>query len=347
MHLIVPHLFPPEHFLQAAVQGLRLPALETLVARGRRSAPPAVGLEGALCCAWGIARQRDWPWAALSREVDGGISDQAYWLRVDPVHLRIQRDRVILLGSELLNLPAEESAVLCADLHTHFGDAFHPLPLQPGRWYWRLDRDPQMETTPPSLAVGRSVETLLPGGPGAAQWRALLNEIQMLLARHPVNQQREARNLPVINSVWIWGGGHVAPAALNSSPFYCQDDHLRAIARHLGMATLAWTDKATELAPNALVLLDQLQVFGQYGDVLGWRAAAKELDETWLAALIRSGAAIQIEDPANGGVLDFQSQDRWKFWRRRRPLAIPQESLRVKPPPEAAAVDEFGNSLGK
>jgi len=136
MHLIVPYLFPSAHFLQAALQDLRLPALETLVARGRQESSSPVGLEGALCRAWGIEQQRDWPWAPLSLRVDGGTPDHAYWLRTDPVHIRIQQDRLILLGSELLELHPEEAATLCADLHDHFGEAFHPLPLQPERWHW-------------------------------------------------------------------------------------------------------------------------------------------------------------------------------------------------------------------
>lgn len=343
MHLIVPYLFPSAHFLQAALQDLRLPALETLVARGRQHSSSAMGLEGALCRAWGVEQQRDWPWAPLSLPVDDGTLDQAHWLRTDPVHIRIQQDRLILLGSELLELHPEEAAALCTDLHAHFGEAFHPLPLQPERWYWRMEQDPQMETTPLSLAVGRPIDTLLPRGSDAMKWRTLLNEIQMLLFNHPVNQQREARNLPMINSVWLWGGGCASPAVSVSGQFYCPDAHLRSVAQQLGMPTPAWTGRPEELDSDGLVLLNQLQAFGQYGDVLGWRAAAKELDELWLAPLIRSGVALRIEDPVTGNALDFSPRNRWKFWRRRQPLAAPEELLALAQPPGAPTVDEFGN----
>ncbi|HYP67722.1 MAG TPA: hypothetical protein VEP67_05650 [Thiobacillaceae bacterium] len=348
MHLIVPHLFPPAHFLQAALQDLRLPALETLVARGRQTGVAAVGLEGALFRAWGIAQQQDWPWASHSLCVDGGSPDQAYWLRVDPVHLRIQRDRLILLGSELLNLQPAEASALCADLHAHFGVAFHPLPLRPDRWYWRMEQAPQLETTPLSVAIGRPIDTMLPNGHDAKKWRALLNEIQMLLTNHPINQQRDAHNLPLINSVWLWGGGRISQAAASvSRPFYCADSHLRSIAQRLGLRTSAWPDRPAELDPDGLVLLNQLQSSGQYGDVLSWRAAARELDSTWLAPLIRSRVLLHIEDPAAGTALDFSPGDRWKFWRGRQPLAAPYEPIALAPPTETAAVDQFGNTLGK
>ncbi|MGA7951255.1 MAG: hypothetical protein WCA45_14000 [Thiobacillaceae bacterium] len=347
MHLIVPYLLPPEHFLQVAAQDLRLPALETMIARGRRDSSSPVGLEGALCRAWGIDRQSDWPWAALSLGADGGTAEQSYWLRTDPVHIRIQRDRPIVLGSDLLDLQPEEAAALCADLHVYFGEAFHPLPLQPDRWYWRMEQDPQMNTTPLSLAVGRPIDTLLPHGPDAMKWRTLLNEIQMLLFNHPINQQREARNLPMINSVWLWGGGHASPVASVLNRFYCPDGHLRSVAQQLGMLTPPWTGQPDELDSDALVLLNQLQPFGQYGDILGWRAAAKELDEMWLARLIRSGVAMRLEDPVTGNSLDFNPRDRWKFWRRLKPLAVPGETLALSQPPATANVDEFGNVLGK
>lgn len=343
MHLIVPHLFPPEHFVHAALQGLRLPALETLVARGRQTSTSAMGLEGALCRAWGISQQQDWPWAPLSMLVDGGIPDTSYWLRTDPVHIRIQRDRLILLGSELLELNAKEAAELCADLHDHFGGAFDPLPLQPDRWYWRMEPDPQIETTALSLAAGRAIDTLLPRGTNAKKWRVLLNEIQMLLASHPVNQRREAQGLPMINSVWAWGGGRASPAVCVSNRFYCSDEHLRSVAQLLGVPSSVCTGQPEELDPDGLVLLNQLQPYGRYGDVLGWRTAARELDGSWLAPLIRRGIVLRIEDPITGNALDFSPHDRWKLWRRLKPLAAAEEPLALPQPSHASTVDEFGN----
>ena len=34
-----------------------------------------------------------------------------------------------------------------------------------------------------------------------------MNEAQMILHTHPVNAEREARGMPAVNSVWLWGGG--------------------------------------------------------------------------------------------------------------------------------------------
>ena len=42
---------------------------------------------------------------------------------------------------------------------------------------------------------------------------ALLNEAQMVLHAHPVNEAREARGEPAVNSLWLWGAGRAARRA--------------------------------------------------------------------------------------------------------------------------------------
>lgn len=346
MHLIVPYLFPSAKFLQAVLQDLRLPALETLVARGRRHTQTPQGIEGALCRAWGIEKQTDWPWAAMSLVAEGGSADQGYWLRADPVHIRIQSDKLILLGNELLNISPSEAATLSADLNAHFGDEFKLRPLQPGRWYWNFNRDPEIETTPLSLAAGRHIDPLLPNGKDALKWRALLNEIQMLLFSHPINQEREARGLPSINSIWLWGGGRASEPASFNNRFYCADIHIISVAKHLGIQTQAWSGKLGEIDADGLALVSLLHTEGQYGDVLGWRETMKKMDAEWFSRLTNPGTALKIEDPMSGTVLDYAASDGWKIWRRAKPLTTQTQVHPIAPLPASSNVDEFGNCLG-
>jgi hypothetical protein len=347
MHLIIPHLFPSPDLLQVALQDLRLPSLETLVARGRLSTSAAPGVEGTLCRAWGIERQTDWPWAAASFLAEGRTPERAYWLRCDPVHMRIQGNRLILIGNESINVTQAEAEALCTDLKAHFGETFQPQAPHPGRWYCRLDNDPHIETTLLSLATGQHIDPLLPQGPEALKWRALLNEAQMLLFSHPVNQEREAHNLPVINSIWLWGGGRMSQATSVSRQFYCTDSHLRSIANGVGVEAPPWSGKFDEIGSDGLALLTQLEMDWQCGDVLGWREALKQFDATWLSVLVKSGTRLKIEDPLSGSVLQYAPSDRWKLWRRTKPLATSGQMEPVAPPSSAPSVDEFGNTLGK
>ncbi|MFP5400806.1 MAG: hypothetical protein ACLGH1_02490, partial [Gammaproteobacteria bacterium] len=176
---IVPHLFPSRRLLEVAAQGLRLPALETLLARGRLAEAPAEGLEAALCQALGVVRQRDWPVAPLTLAGAGESPGDAWWLRADPVHLQVMRDRIVLTGVAALS--REEAETLAQVIAAHFGDDFAPRPVHPQRWLLRCVDAPDLFTTPLSFAVGRDIDPLLPRGGDALRFRSRLNELQMLL----------------------------------------------------------------------------------------------------------------------------------------------------------------------
>jgi hypothetical protein len=147
MLFLVPHLFPSTPLLEAA-QDLRVPALETLLGRGSHQACPAEGVEAALCEALGITRQQDWPLAPITLVADGGIAGDAYWLRADPVHLRVMRDRIMLAGSESTELSRQEADALTDAIRQHFGADLNPLPLHPQRWYLRFPQEPRLTCTP-------------------------------------------------------------------------------------------------------------------------------------------------------------------------------------------------------
>lgn len=211
MLLLVPHLFPSQRLLDAVGGNLHLPALQTLLTRGRRRTDPADGTLAALCTAYGIARQQDWPLAPITLEADRGAAEDGYWLRADPVHLRVMRDRIVLLAGDEISLSQGEADALAAAVAAHFGTELSPLPVRPHRWYLRLPSAPVLTTTPLGAAVGADVDPLLPQGRDAMRFRSHLNEVQMLLHEHPLNLQREARGELPINSLWLWGGGTRPP----------------------------------------------------------------------------------------------------------------------------------------
>jgi hypothetical protein len=328
MLCLVPHLFPSARLLGTAAQDLRLPALEFLLARGTRLPCPADGVEAALCEALGIERQHDWPLAPITLAADGGDPRDGYWLRADPVHLRVMRDRVVLADSELLELSREEADALAGAVAKHFGAELAPLPLHPQRWYLRLPDAPRLVTTPLSLAVGRDIEPLQPHGADARPLRTRLNELQMLLHDHPVNQAREARGALPVNSLWLWGGGRLPAAPAKTPPLHGVDPEMQALAAFCGARAhpLPAHPNAPLMKTDGVVLLDALTRPGQAGDAYGWRAALGELERDWFAPLARqlrrSGPrGVQLADPVNGQAVSLRAHDAWRFWRRPRALA--------------------------
>lgn len=327
MLFLIPHLFPSVRLLEAATQDLRLPALQTLLARGHRQSSPAEGVEAALCEALGIVRQQDWPVAPISLEADGGVAGEAYWLRADPVHLRVMRDRIVLAGDDTFELTQAESDALAATIGQHFGTDRSPIPRHPRRWYLRLDCTPRLSTCARSVAAGRDIEPMLPQGDDAMQFRTWSNEVQMLLHDHPVNLAREARGALPINALWLWGGGCLPVAATSTAPLYARNADAHALGAFCAMRVLPLPGQMdiSLLETAGVMLLDNLTHAGQYGDAYGWREALRGLERDWFvplrSALHRSGpGGLILNDPVNGKTLRLQARDAWKFWRRPRDL---------------------------
>jgi hypothetical protein len=313
------HLFAPGLFgAEAAISG-RLPAAETLIAKGRRRSVAFESREAWLCERFGVARQRDWPVAPYGLLAEGGAPGDHYWLRADPVHLVVDRDRLVLAGPAPLS--REESDSLAAGLNAHFAGEIVLYPLRPERWYARLAAAPELATVPPSRALGASVEPNLPSGADAQRFRTLVNEAQMLLHAHAVNAAREARGEAAVNSLWLWGGGVLAPAERPVLRQVLADDPL---ARGLAMATGV---PAAPLPGDGARWLAHAPEDGVVLAVLD-HASAADLEREWLAPLLaalresRIGM-VTLHLPGQASALEVETvrADLRHFWRLRRPVA--------------------------
>lgn len=145
--------------------------------------------------------------AALAWQQLGNDAGNAYWLYAAPVHLVLQRDTYSLSAPVPLPLEPEEIDALTEALNKHFEAESLKFFWHQNQWFLRLANNPGIQTTLPENIINKDIDAFLPKGEGATQWAAFINELQMLLFTHPVNQAREARNLPVVNSVWCYGGG--------------------------------------------------------------------------------------------------------------------------------------------
>ena len=143
--------------------------------------------------------------AAQAWHKAGNDAGNAYWLYAAPVHLQLQRDTFSLAG--VLTLEHEERDALTAALNKHFGAYERMFFWHETQWFLRLKDNPNIQTHAPQAALNKAVGAYLPVGEGAIKWAAFTNELQMLLFEHPINLSREAKGLPVVNSVWSYGGG--------------------------------------------------------------------------------------------------------------------------------------------
>lgn len=128
---------------------------------------------------------------------------------VTPCHWSVGIDHIRMDDPSELQLNETESRALLAAVTPYFegdgltltydtplrwlaqGEALSSMALQ-GIFFASLDR-----------VIGRNVDVWQPQSDASKSIRRLQNEMQMLLYTHPINDAREARDLPAVNSFWL------------------------------------------------------------------------------------------------------------------------------------------------
>lgn len=312
------HLLIPSQSLAKALELGPDSALARLLSKAQCETLD-ISLEELICQQAGIARQPDSsvdtiPFAAISCLGDGstpasleaGIS----YLFADPVHLVLQRDSFSLSSPAPLTLSSSESEELLESLNQHFAsDGLSFIQGTSGRWYLQQQSQPRIATSHPGLAINRDIHAFLPQGLDAGKWNHLINEIQMLLFSHPVNEMRESQGLLPCNSLWFWGGGKL-PEAITAElgEVYSTMPLIKGLCRLAGLAHREVpADFPVINAETTLISFD----------------AAHSLHDAWFQAAadaLRRGdiQALQLYFALEGKVLSahLRKRDLWKFWRK-------------------------------
>jgi hypothetical protein len=252
------------------------------------------------------------------------------------VHLRLMRDRLILVPPAALRVRREEADVLAEALNRHFAGRLELQVIDAERWVARLAGDFSFGAEPPLELAGRDVD--LAAGRGSADRDArrhqLLNESQMVLHEHALNEAREARGEPAINSLWFWGAGRAPQTATNRwqsvsalEPVALGLSRAAKIrARSLPASAQEWLERAPEDGRH-LVVLDALRAPlalaepGEYGDALA------ALEGAWFAPLLgalRAGRigmlTVHVPDGPECASFETIRADLRRFWRRPKAL---------------------------
>jgi hypothetical protein len=327
--LIVPGLF-------AESSGTRAPALELLLARGRnavQASSESLSLEAWLQAAFALDGE-SLPAGALSLAGAGGEPGADCWARADPVHLRLLRDRAIVVPAAAFALSHPEADALVDALNRHFGERLVLQALEAGRWCARIERQLAFDAAAPLDAAGRDVDLAMrAGGEAGKRWAALLNEAQMLLHEHPVNVAREARGEPAVNSLWLWGAGAEPRVPASRWRSVSADDPVAlglgrlsgARPRRLPEGAEAWLREAPPDGRH-LVLLDALRAPLALGQSAEYAEGIEALEKRWFAPLLaalRTGrvgmVTVHVPDSL-GASFETIRGDLRRFWRRPRAL---------------------------
>lgn len=324
LELICPGLLGPLPILPQPLPPT--PTLDRLLGRAQRSAVAANEPEAALlaACGWRGTPERDLPTAALcllGEQVS--VAENEDWLHADPIHLRADRERLLLFAGDAIAPDRAEAEALIELFNDHFGrDGLRLLAPTPSRWYLQVTHSPALRTSPLQQVLGGALGERLPSGPDAVRWNGILNEAQMLFFASAVNRARERARRPVISGIWIWGGGRL-PELAGASPALIVGDHPLScgLARHTGARHLtpaAWRAQVVTEA-GGVWYWDGLRAALNAQDLTAWVRSLTDLESCLaeVAGQLRAGALSQL-------VIDAGLDSRWRiargqlrhFWHR-------------------------------
>jgi hypothetical protein len=129
----------------------------------------------------------------------------------------------------------------------------------PARWYAAHPTLDGLPCASPDRVIGRNVDLWLPPHPQARRVRRLQSEVQMLLYRLPLNDEREARGALTVNSFWLSGCGRAQPVRAEEPVDV--DERLRGPA--LAEDWVAWADAWRALDDGPVAELAQRARLGE------------------------------------------------------------------------------------
>jgi hypothetical protein len=376
LHLLIPFALPSAADASTALHDLRTPALDKLVARatlvervvgedfqrtlpherwvarqfgalpgaGAAASQGSSGASGSGSSSASGSADDEAPLAPYMLLADGGDPGTASWACVQPVHVRIAHDHLVLIDPASLELSDDDAATLLAVARPLIEELGVRIEApQPSRWYLSSGEFSTLAGASPLRASGRNIEIWLPheahSGERSRAWMKLQNEVQMAWFEHPVNEAREARGLPAVNSIWFHAQGIARPV---TSP-YARVLSDAAATRGLAAAARAVTGApphsfaqleaqaranaspaASSAAAATLVELDPFSTPYLAQDWANWNTAFAALERNWFAPALAAleagelaGLGLTLCGDTGSVTLDITRGDLRKFWRRR------------------------------
>ncbi|OAJ56578.1 hypothetical protein [Paraburkholderia ginsengiterrae] len=359
LHLLLPFALPAAADASTALHAIQSPALDRLIARAtlvervigedfQRTLPHERwvtrqfgALPAAVTGAAGAAAADEAPLAPYMLRADGGEPGNATWACVQPVHVRIAHDHLVLIDPASPELSDEDAGALLAVARPLIEELGVRIEApRPTRWYLSGDGFGTLAGASPLRASGRNIEIWLPheahSGERSRAWMKLQNEVQMAWFEHPVNEAREARGLPAVNSIWFHAQGAAQPVRSPFARVLSDAAATRGLAITAGvpagappasfaaLSALAGSDSANGPAGATLVELDPFSAPYIEQDWARWNDAFAALQTDWFEpalAALQSGLlgelALTLCGDTGSVTLTVTRGDLRKFWRRR------------------------------
>ncbi|SIT37876.1 conserved exported hypothetical protein [Paraburkholderia ribeironis] len=363
LHLLLPFALPAAADASTALHDIRSPALDRLIARAtlvervvgedfQRTLPHERWVARQFGALAGTAAAADEaPLAPYMLRADGGEPGSATWACVQPVHVRIAHDHLVLIDPASLELSDDEAHALLAVARPLIEELGVRIEApNPSRWYLSGDGFGTLAGASPLRASGRNIEIWLPheahSGERSRAWMKLQNEVQMAWFEHPINEAREARGLPAVNSIWFHAQGAAQPVRSPFARVFSDATATRGLALTAGVETGAPPASFGALVPltgaahakpgeasrghsggtarGTLVELDPFSAPYIEQDWARWNHAFAAVQTDWFEpalAALQSGQlgelGLTLCGDTGSVTLTITRGDLRKFWRRR------------------------------
>lgn len=299
----------------------RFPALRRLLSRANRQQLDDASVDALLCRLFSVDTTAGIPYAALSWLADTGKPAEKGLLRLDPVHLHPDMEYVLLFDSLHFELGLNQARELVDSLNEFLQEEGWQIETPRGdRWYLVGVDSGETSYTPIHEVQGENILPHMPEGKLKGKWRQILNELQMQLHVHPVNEKREQQGAYTINGVWPWGDAPLMNAGEHGIRV-CYGDSvlLKGLS---SWARVTYTDKGAEIEDTGktLVVLPELHDFS----VEAFENYLQVLEQDWLepvAEMLNNGKLASV-DIYIGAISCYtmtkKTNRRW--WRRTQAL---------------------------
>jgi hypothetical protein len=238
--------------------------------------------------------------AAAAFFSDQGTTRSGWVCIASPVRYVAEMSTVRLPRDGILSLRQEEAATLALDFNRVWLDSGACLMVGASAGlYCVFDRPLNAACIDPKDVLGQPIEAYLPTGPDSARLRRLMSEMEMWLFEHAMNSGRTAQGLPVVNGLWLWGGG-LPVDSLPSAQGFCAGDDVFFNALH-------GADSDTGVIAVS-------QVPGS----ADWQA----VESTWLEPALeklRARRISRLDLSAGDRCFSITARGSRRFWRRSKP----------------------------
>lgn len=324
--------FRVEQIRQMIAEPQSLKELDLLYSRANLQAGSAKSIEATLFNLFGIVvdESKDLPVAALTDFLVNGESLENRWfMRADPVYIQPNRDHLLMMGNTELEINMQEAENIVSDINNTYSDQSWKIKaVTPKQWVLEQDQEENLQTQSPFEVAGKNINDFLPKGDNDSNWRALMNELQMFLHNHPVNQQRQMQGLSIANSLWFWGCGKL-PTLSSTEKIFAQcwsnETVSLALARLSGVPRTDLPESASDWLKQAitpgkhLVFVETLSYDFLHDDPVAWWRSLVAFNSQWIAPLIDALKANTVEDikvmDDNGDFYYLNRQLLSRWWR--------------------------------